>query len=61
MKVYESYYDIMPKKRNLLGQQFHYLTVIEETDKRKNSCVVWKCLCKCGNMTEVTSVQLTSG
>jgi DNA-directed RNA polymerase subunit RPC12/RpoP len=34
--------------------------VIEETDKRKNKSVVWKCQCKCGNIVEYTTKNLRS-
>lgn len=39
----------MPAKINLIGQTFGKLTVIEETNERKNKSVVWKCRCDCGN------------
>lgn len=41
---------------DLLGKQYGYLTVIEKTEKRTNNrSIVWKCRCKCGNETEVSS------
>jgi hypothetical protein len=33
----------MPAKINLINQTFGKLKVIEETNKRKNKSVVWKC------------------
>ena len=51
----------MPKCKDLTGQQFNYLTVLEKTDKRKNGSVVWLCKCKCGNLKEVTSCDLNAG
>ena len=33
----------MPAKINLIGQTFGKLKVLEETSKRKNKSVVWKC------------------
>ena len=46
------------KKINLIGQKFGKLLVIEETNKRINGCVVWKCKCDCGNVIETASKNL---
>ena len=54
----------MPAKPNLIGQHFHYLTVLEEVpkEKRRNpKRVEWKCQCECGNITNVITNYLTSG
>ena len=48
--------------RNLIGQRFGKLVVIDETDRR--SCggnVIWKCLCDCGRETFVDTGSLRSG
>lgn len=46
--------------KNLLGQIFGILTVIEKTDKRASSgAIIWKCQCKCGNIIEVPTNALT--
>lgn len=38
------------------------LTIIEDTGKRSNSrCIIYKCLCDCGNYLEVISNSLYSG
>lgn len=50
----------MPAKINLLNQTFGKLKVIEETDKRKNKSVVWKCQCECGNIIEASTKELRS-
>lgn len=50
----------MPAKINLLNQTFGKLKVIEETDKRKNKSVVWKCQCQCGNIVEYSTRELRS-
>lgn len=50
----------MPAKLNLINQTFGKLTVIEETSKRKNKSVVWKCLCECGNEIEASTKELRS-
>lgn len=51
----------MGKRIDLLGQRFGRLTVIEETDKRVNGSVLWKCRCDCGNETLVRSNHLRRG
>lgn len=48
----------MPKKANILGKRYGLLTVIEETNERKNGHVVWKCQCDCGNISYVTKTNL---
>ena len=40
-------------KRDLIGQRFGHLTVLEKTNKRYYGYVVWKCQCDCGNITYV--------
>lgn len=50
----------MPAKINLIGQTFGKLKVIEETSKRQNKSVVWKCQCECGNIIEVSTKGLRS-
>lgn len=36
--------------RNLIGQRFGRLVVIERAPNRAgNSCAIWRCLCDCGN------------
>lgn len=49
-------------KKELEGQRFGMLTVIEETGKRKGSFVVWRCKCDCGNeLVYASSRELTTG
>ena len=50
----------MSSKINLLNQQIGDLLVIQETNKRKHKSVVWKCLCKCGNVVEFSTKELRS-
>ena len=40
-------------KRDLIGQRFDHLTVLEKTNERYYGYVVWKCKCDCGNITYV--------
>lgn len=49
----------MGKARDLVGQKFNRLTVIEKTDKRKNGSIIWLCKCDCGNTCEVCGGSLT--
>ena len=48
-------------KHDLKGQQFGKLVVLEETGIRKDGCIVWKCLCDCGNIHFVNSKVLLRG
>ena len=48
----------MPAKINLLNQRFGKLTVISETEKRKNNSIVWQCQCDCGNIVELSTKEL---
>lgn len=48
-------------QKNLVGQKFGYLTVIKDSTKRKNNRIIWECLCDCGNITYVTTNDLTQG
>lgn len=52
----------MGKCINKIGEKYERLLVIEKTDKRtKNGCVIWKCLCDCGNIHYVSTTGLNSG
>lgn len=47
------------KPKNIIGQKFNRLTVLEDTGKRKNGSVIWLCQCDCGNTCEVCGGSLT--
>lgn len=47
--------------KNIVGQKFNRLTVIEETKERSSGSVLWKCLCDCGNFTYLTKNMLSTG
>ena len=49
--------------KNLLGQKFGKLTVIEKTQLREpnNHQIIWKCQCGCGNTSLVSTSNLNSG
>lgn len=50
------------REKELIGQRFGKLTVIEYIGKIKerNNANVWKCLCDCGNITFATTSELKS-
>lgn len=49
------------KPMDLKGQKFGRLIALEQTDKRINKSVVWKCKCDCGTECEVVAASLRSG
>lgn len=49
------------KTKDLLNQKFGKLLVIEKTERRYSSNIIWKCLCECGNFTEVCGYDLQRG
>ena len=49
------------KAKDVSGMEFGLLTAESPTDKRENGSVVWICRCRCGNITEVPLIRLTSG
>lgn len=51
----------MGKIKDLTGQKFNSLTVLEITNERRNRQVVWKCKCDCGNITYVVGQALRTG
>lgn len=48
-------------KNDLKGQRFGRLRVVGDIGRSKDRCVLWYCLCDCGNNTTVTSRDLVSG
>lgn len=43
------------KDTNIEGQKFGLLTAIKPTENRSsNGCVIWECICDCGNTTYVS-------
>ncbi|MDY6153313.1 MAG: hypothetical protein SPI06_07870 [Terrisporobacter sp.] len=50
-------------KKSLEGKKFGRLTVIKQTNKRKNGNIVWQCECNCGSNVIVyaTTSSLNSG
>lgn len=50
----------MPKRSDLVGKRFGRLVVIEPSFTKYNK-LHWKCLCDCGNFTNVQTEYLTHG
>ena len=46
--------------KDLSGQRFGKLTVIQPTEERKRHRVIWECKCDCGNTVKFSAVQLTT-
>lgn len=44
-----------------IGDRYGRLVVVEQTDKRRDGCIVFLCECDCGKMHEVASTNLTRG
>lgn len=52
----------MGEALNLIGQKYGRLKIIEKLKTRdKHKKVVWKCLCDCGNFTEVNTKNIRTG
>ena len=50
------------KRYDLTGHTFNYLTVLELSEKTDAAGArMWKCQCKCGNITYTSSSRLISG
>lgn len=44
---------------NIVGNTYGSLTVLQATEKRdRNGCVIWDCLCNCGNTCYVSYINL---
>lgn len=51
----------IPKRGNLEGCTFHYLTVVKDIGRTGNGTIVYECKCKCGNITKVNANSLRQG
>lgn len=47
--------------KNLIGQKFGKLVVLEQSKLRRQRHVFWICQCECGNICEVCSQELLNG
>ena len=51
----------MSKVLDLTGKKFGRLTAIKPLKKRRESNVMWRCVCRCGNTVDVRAVDLNRG
>ncbi len=51
----------MPRIKDLTGETFGKLTVLEKTNERDGRYIVWNCRCVCGNEIRVSSKKLQRG
>lgn len=53
----------MPRKKDLTGQTFGKLKVISQNFEisKQKKCVMWDCICECGNKKTIRSTDLLSG
>lgn len=49
------------KRKNIIGQRYGKLTVIDYTDENRHGSALWKCQCDCGNITYATTEGLRVG
>lgn len=50
------------KKVQMLNRRFGRLTVIAETSERDSKgCILWRCLCDCGNIVDIVGTSLRKG
>jgi len=52
---------INARGKDLTGQVFSRLTVLERTEERIGELVMWRCRCECGNEKNAASSFLISG
>lgn len=51
----------MGKALDLTGQRFGRLTALAAVGKDKRGCILWECICDCGNKTSVNGAKLKNG
>jgi len=49
------------KKIDLTGRKFKHLTVIRQSQERRNGLILWECLCDCGNTIDTVGYYLKKG
>lgn len=47
--------------KDITGQKFGKLTAISPTSERQGRCVIWYCICECGNFKKVSLKDLQAG
>jgi hypothetical protein len=48
-------------KKNLVGQKFGRLMVVEDAGRTKQGKVIWRCVCECGTIKDIKSSSLSNG
>lgn len=62
MRIYFNPEDIFSMAfKDLTGQRFSRLVAIGVSGRNKDREIVWRCLCDCGNLKEVSSSRLRKG
>lgn len=51
----------MTKPIDLTGKRFGRLTALRPTELRSGNCIVWECLCDCGNISYASTENLRKG
>jgi len=51
----------MSQKQIYSGMRTKMLTVIKESGRNKNRCILWKCRCDCGKVVDITATALRQG
>lgn len=49
------------RRKNIIGQKYGKLTVIDYTNENRHGSALWKCQCDCGNITYATTEGLRTG
>lgn len=52
---------VMPVQRDLTGQRFGKLTVLERTNEKQDRYYLWRCRCDCGGEILVNTKRLRRG
>lgn len=47
--------------KDISNQRFGKLIALKPTKNKKRDCIVWECLCDCGNICYINTANLTSG
>lgn len=47
--------------KDLTGQVFNRLTILERAENDKHGGAMWKCLCECGNITTIRGAHIKNG
>ncbi len=48
-------------RKDWTGQKYHRLTFIRPTDQKRDTGIIWECLCDCGTITYIQPCSATNG